>query len=300
RSGGATLMLSFVTNFRGDLPQTGMLAAELMRAGEDSADPQLTSWGYQIRGYAELALGPLDEAVAHLREGTALAARIPAWDNFLYQVSLLAKCLVLQGKFDAAVTLLGKTTHVIEVEKFHLPFDVVEVMTAFATCSLAVAEHQAASPHSEAMREARRACETAVTCARVIPGWLPEALRLRGNLDWLCGKPHAALRWWRESLVVAEKSAFPIERARTLLEMGHRTGDVAQVAQASEIFRQTGARVFLAHALHCQAQLHERSSPDALSAMPYYARAITALEEVNANHALERARSQHARLQGKS
>ncbi len=163
--------------------------------------------------------------------------------------------------------------------------------------NLALAERLEGSPRRMAMRDARRACRKALRCARKMPGWLPEALRLHGTSDWLSGNQAAAQKRWRESLAVAEKFAFPIERARTLLELGYRTGVIDLVEQASEVFRQSGAKVFLAFAFHCLAQLHSRSSTDTAGAILTYAKAIAALEEVKADYELAIACTQCARLQ---
>jgi class 3 adenylate cyclase/tetratricopeptide (TPR) repeat protein len=261
RWGGATLMRSLVTSFRGDLPQLASTGAELMRAGLDAADPQLTSWGIQVRSYAEIARGPLDIAAAHLREGAALAAKIPAWDNFLYQKSLLGKCLLLQGKFDEAVTALREAQQVMVAEKLSKPFDKVELMAAVATCSLAVAERLEGPPRQQALQQAQRDCRSALHSARRQPGWLPQALRLHGSLDWLCNRPAAAQRCWAESLALAERFAFAIERAQTLLEMGQRAGDAAIIERATEVFRHTGATTYLALALRALDHVQTQGTP---------------------------------------
>jgi class 3 adenylate cyclase/tetratricopeptide (TPR) repeat protein len=251
RWGGAVLMRSFVVHLRGELAQMAAMAADLIRAGQDAADPQLTSWGFQVRGYVGLAVGPLDDAVADLREGVALAATIRAWDNFLYQASLLGKCLVLQGQLDEAQAALHKAQQVMQAERLSKPFDQVELLTAVATCSLAVAERLQGAARSPALRDAQRACRKALRSARSQPAWLAQALRLQGTVDWLCGRPAPAQRHWRESLARAETSAFPIEHAQTLMEMGRRTGDLDAVAQASDVFARTGAKTF--HAVAVQA-----------------------------------------------
>ncbi len=255
RSGGATLMRSLVVNFRGDLAQTSAMAQDLIRAGQDAADPQLESWGFQIRGYFEIASGPLDLAVAHLRKGADMAAAIPAWDNFLYQKSLLCKCLVLQGKLDEALSTLEPALVVIKEQQFGRPFDKIEVLTAAATFRLAVAEQAKGDAYAAALRDAQRACQDALICARRMPLWLPQALRLQGTAQWLAGDRSGAQGHWRESESLAQQYAFPIERARTWLERGDRLGDVSLIERSGAVFREAGAQVFLAMALHARAQL---------------------------------------------
>jgi tetratricopeptide (TPR) repeat protein len=296
RAGGATLMRSLVVTFRGDLAQTLAMAQDLMQSGQDAGDPQLASWGFQVRGYAQIASGPLDIAVANLRQGVAMAAKIPAWDNFLYQKSLLSKCLVLQGKFDEALAELGEAVKMIKAEQFDKPFDKVEVLTGLATCSLAIAQRADDASRAEALQHARRASRDALQCARQMPLWLPQALRLQGTSEWIAGNLSAARKYWNESTQLAENYGFVIERARTWLEMGDRLGDVTLVQRASEVFLRLGAHVFLATALHSQARLCGLSAADAASARSRYAHAIDALEEVKAEKDLMLAREAYARL----
>lgn len=302
RWGGAMLMRSLVLYFRGDLTQTAALASELLRAGQDSADPQLTSWGYQVQGYPAMACGPLATTINHLRTGVALAARIPAWDNYLYQKALLSKCLVLQGKIDEGRAELGDALDIIQVHHLTRPFDKIEVLTALANCAIAIADRALvkgdANETSQALREARTCCESALRDARRMRGWLPEALRMRGTADWLSGNKTGALNYWRQSVAEAEQSRFPIEGARAFLEMGMRSQDPALIEQACAVFRAKGARVFLAIALHCQARLLAQSSAGAQSAIDGFSRAIEALELVDADFDLQQARIVHARLVG--
>jgi tetratricopeptide (TPR) repeat protein len=294
--GAPTTFLSYVAYFRGNLPRLATLCEELVRAGQDTADPQLASWGFICLGYPGLARGPLDESAVHLRKAQALAVKIPAWQTLVFTIGLLSKCHVLQGRLDDALAILGQALRIIKMEKLRLPLDQVQVLTGLATVNLALADRLEGSAQREAIRDARRACHEALRCAHQLPGWLPEALRLHGTSDYLSGNQAAAQKCWRESITVAEKSAFPIERARTLLEIGHRTSSVDLVEQALEVFRQTGAKVFLAFALHSLAQLHSRSSRDAAAAILIYTKAISALEEVNADYDLGVACRQRAHL----
>ena len=294
---GALNILSFVIYFRGNLPLAITVNLELIRAGQDAAEPQVETWGHQNLGYPMMARGPLDEAIEGLALGCRQAAAIPAWQNVVYDMALLGKCHVLQGRLDAASKLLGEALHIVEIERLFLPFDQMELLTTAAMLHLALADRPGGASRDAELREARRACRTGLRFARQMPGWLPEALRLHGTLEWLSGDPAGAEALWRESIEVADNSGFPIERARTLLEMGHRKGARDLVDQAAEVFRQTGAKVFLAFALHSIAQSQDGSPTDTASAIAGYLKAIAALEEVKADDELALACRQCARLQ---
>jgi tetratricopeptide (TPR) repeat protein len=282
RWGGAMLMHSFVTSARGELEETLAAAAELERAGQDAADPQLTSWGFQVRAYAQIETGPLDEAIANMRHGVALAGKIHAWDNFLYQSSLLAKALVHQGRVGEAAEVVEEAFGVMEEAQLSRPFDRVEMLTAAAAVKLANVEASETAGHRDALREARTACRQALRAARVQTYWLPQTLRLCGVAEWLDGKSAAARKYWEESIAVAEGARFPLDHARTLMAMGSRTGDVDSLKRALALFEDNGARVGRAFALHALARARQQGSVRSDSLVVDYESAVRALEAVNA------------------
>jgi|GEM_PF-190172 len=296
RWGGAILMLSFITSSRGDLAGTLKLAAELERAGQDAADPQLTSWGFQIRAYAEIETTPLNEAIANMRQGVALAAKIHAWDNFLYLSSLLGKGLIRQGKIEDAVAILAEASQVMKREKLFRPFDQVELLTGCALASLLTAEESTGPERNLALEEARRACDKALKFAHVRTRWLPEAQRMSGTVYWLSGNERDAQDRWRESIASAEASEFPIEKARTLLEIGRRLREIEPIEQAIIIFRETGANVCYAAAMYSLAGAKAHIAPNPGTIIPEYEEAILALESMNASYDLAQARDQLATL----
>jgi class 3 adenylate cyclase/tetratricopeptide (TPR) repeat protein len=260
RWGGAILMLSFITSSRGMLEETMTLAEDLASAGQDAADPQLTSWGLQVRAYAELETGPLDEAIASMRRGVALARKIHAWDNFLYPSSLLSKALVYQGRIEEAAAVADEALGVMKATQLDRPFDQVELSTGLATVKLALADQLKGGARDKAVREALKACRKALSCAQVQVFWLAQAQRLYGTACWLAGKQKAARKHWKSSLAAAEEARFPMEGARTLMEIGGRTGDVEALEQAATVFEEYGAKVFHASALHQLARVRQQNS----------------------------------------
>jgi class 3 adenylate cyclase len=248
RWGSAALMLCWLLVPRGQLARTHALSSEVVRAGDHTADPQVTSWGLQNLGTTLTAQGNLEEAEAALRRGCEIAERVGAWDNLLHQKSLLAKCLLLQGRMADAEAMIDDSFRIKKLRKQKLPFDCIELFAASAVVRVAKAERADASARPAAMLTARAACKTAIECARLMPLWLPEALRTQGNLSWLEGKAIDARKHWHESLIVAERSAFPIERGLTLMDQGLRLGDAALLTDAAQLFREAGALKYLAMA----------------------------------------------------
>jgi hypothetical protein len=130
---------------------------------------------------------------------------------------------------------------------------------------------------------AERACAEAL---RGNPAWLPEARRLHGTLAWLAGDVAVARARWQRSRETAEALGVPVERARTLREMGDRLGDLAPLDEAIGVFEPAGARVDLAFALHARARLAAAAGEDAGATCARYDRAIALLADVKAEHAL--------------
>ena len=246
RWSSTALMLCWVMVPRGELAHARALSGEIVRAGEDTADPQVESWGLQILGSTLTTQGAWVEAEATLRRGAKIGLRIGAWDNLLHQKALLAKCLVLLDRLDEALALIDECDRIMRERNLKLLFDRIEPETAAAVVLVALAQRADAASRPAALRKARAACKAALACARQLPLWLPGALRIQGNLSWLEGESLAARKHWRESLTQAERSAFPIDRGLTLLDKGTRIGDSALVAQAAQLFRQVGASGYLA------------------------------------------------------
>jgi hypothetical protein len=147
-----------------------------------------------------------------------------------------------------AEAMIDDSFRIKKLRKQKLPFDCIELFAASAVVRVAKAERADASARPAAMLTARAACKTAIECARLMPLWLPEALRTQGNLSWLEGKAIDARKHWHESLIVAERSAFPIERGLTLMDQGLRLGDAALLTDAAQLFREAGALKYLAMA----------------------------------------------------
>jgi hypothetical protein len=80
------------------------------------------------------------------------------------------------------------------------------------------------------------------------------------------------------------------------LEMGQRTGSIDFIEQASKVFRQVGATVFLSFALHSLAQLRSQSCADTAAVILDYTKAIVALDEVKADYQLGIACTRRAHL----
>ena len=292
----ATFLCEWVFCPLGDFASARTLASELVQLSQDTGDPQLANWGYNCLGCVALACEPLDETSAKLHKARDFALAVPAYRMLAVAQGLLGKCHVRQGRLADSLAILGEGIRVIEARKLRA-LESADVLSGLAEALLAVVERAEGSARRKALRNARQACRRALRCARVFLTYMPEAQRLHGTLAWLSGHRRSARERWRQSIVVAEKCAFVIERARTLLEMGRRLSDVNLLEKAANTFSQAGAKVYLASAMYALAQLEARSGAGATRALQRYEQAIAALEEVKAEYELALARVECARLQ---
>jgi hypothetical protein len=75
---------------------------------------------------------------------------------------------------------------------------------------------------------------------------MPEAMMLRGRLEWLRGRRSLAEKWWQRSRALAEETGVPYELARTFFEIGLRTRNREQLESAEKLFLEMEAQWDLA------------------------------------------------------
>jgi tetratricopeptide (TPR) repeat protein len=184
----------------------------------------------------------------------------------------------------------------IEAKRMSGDLMVADAVTGFAELWLVEAAGLTGTSRRTALRRGDRACAAALRLSRKAAGCRPEAIRLHGTLAWMCGSRRRAITRWQRSIAAAETLGMPVERARTLLEMGDRLGDVALVDEARAAFQSTGAKVDLAFALHVLARMAAVSDSNAVTALALYDQAIAGLSEVKAESRLGLAYQERARL----
>lgn len=284
---------------RADFASMGQLASDMLRVGRDAGDPHVVAWARNGLGLRALTVGPLDEAASHLSDVWELTSQISAFRVQAFVGAALGKCRVRQGRLAEAATILEQSVELIETKNLRGEWS-SDPLNAFAELWLAKAERTSGSPRDDALRTARRACAKALTCTRAAPTWRTETERLHGTLAWLSGDRGSADAWWRKSLTTAERVGMPIERARTLLERGQRSGDIALVDEATLAFEATGAGVDLACSLHARARLAADAGGDITATLQRYDQAIAALDAMKVEYELGVALRQRARLLGTS
>jgi tetratricopeptide (TPR) repeat protein len=280
---------------RADFASATKLASEMVRVGENAGDPHVVSFGTEMLGLVDVAIGPLDVAAAHLMKFRELSKQTSDYRRWISALSFLAKTRLRQGRVSEAAGLMQQAM------RLHAARNLRGKWTGEPFCTLAQLHLTEASsllgtPRRTALRAAERACNQAL---RTNPAWQAEAQRLHGTLAWLSGDPASARRRWQTGLETAERLNMPVERSRILLEMGARLGDAALVEEARQVFEQTEAKVDLAFSLHALARMAAAAVADTDAALQHYDRAITALDAVKAECTLGLAYRERGQLLAK-
>ena len=292
---GATSSLVWVLARRSQYAPAASLTADLIRVGREANDPHLESFGLVCAASMGVVVGPLDEAVQQIEQARSISRRLSATRMHANAGSVLAKCLLRQGRIAQASDVLHESMAVLEARGISDLF-FIESVSAFTELWLIQAECQSGVERKRALRAARSACAKALRCAnKAAVAWRPETTRLHGTLAWLGGERSLAIRRWRKSIEIADQLKLPIDRARGLLEIGERTNDEPLVEQARGVFEAIGAQVDLALSLHVLARRAATAGAVEV-ALQRYAAAIAALEAAQADEAFRVATRERSRL----
>jgi class 3 adenylate cyclase/tetratricopeptide (TPR) repeat protein len=293
--GGSTGYLYWTHFWRAEFAAMTKLTDEIIKLGDNASDPYVSLAGHNGVGVLKCAIGPLDEAAASLQRTRDLATRITSFRAQAGSGGLLGKCRLRQGRLQESEAAFGQSLQLIEAKNLRGMW-LSNTFDGLTELWLIKAERAQGMQRRRALKQARKYSRRAYACKRGAVVWLPETQRLLGRLAWVSGSPKTARRHWQMSMATAEKVGNTLERARTLLEQGQRTGDAALIEQARMIFEKTGARVDLAFSMHALARIAARSSRDPAAALSPYDEAITLLESVKAEYAFGLACQERAQL----
>jgi tetratricopeptide (TPR) repeat protein len=179
----------------------------------------------------------------------------------------LGRCLLRQGKLLEAEAMIEEAVELIESRKMRGHWS-CSSLNAYAELRILQAERAPVATRRKAIRLAERACRKALSYSRGAPTWLPETKRQMGILACIRGDIKAMHEHWNSSLAIASDLALPVQRARTLLEMGVRLREGRFVEEAIEVFARKGAQVDLDFALDARATLGSGASGSRAVARP--------------------------------
>jgi tetratricopeptide (TPR) repeat protein len=293
---GAAAMRIWALLHRAEFAQALALAEDVVRVGEGAGDPHAMSYGLNSLGVLGITIGPLDEAERNLERDRDVTLRVSSHRMHASACGLLGKCYLRQGRLRSASRILHETMRLIEAKRMYDIFT-TDAVTGFTELWLVEAAGLTGTSRRTALRRAERACAAALRLSRKSAvAWRPEAIRLHGTLAWMCGSRRQAITRWQRSIAAAETMGMPVERARTLLEMGNRRGDFALVEEARGVFYSTGAKVDLAFARHDLSRMAAVSDFNAVTVLALYEQAIAGLSEVKAEGRIGLACQERAQL----
>lgn len=245
RWGAATTMVAWVSCLRGDISHSLEKSEEVLRVGQDAADPEVWGWGLAQLGETLWLGGAMDEAVPHLQKAIVLFKSIPDDRWWVIASSRLGQCYLRQGKLQDALTVLEDGYRLINQRGFGA-FLGTAPRIGLAEAYLVAAEQAEERERVGYLRMARQICREALKQSKIDIEALPRACRIQGTHEWLSGKRTTAHHWWRRSCTVAERLGARYDLGVTYLEMGQRTGEGSYLERAETIFTEIGARFDLA------------------------------------------------------
>ena len=187
-----------------------------------------------VLGSLQYRLGVLDEATLHLQKAVHLYETVTDYIGQVEANGELGLCYLRQGHLEQALSVL-ETAHQLMQDKNLIGHQSIPCLIGLTAAYLAAAEADQ-SQQGAWLKKAARTCRAALRQSRYCRPWLPHALRLQGQYEWLKGKPQPAQRHWQESLEVAAEMGARYEVGMTHLEMGRYLRARVHLEQARDIF----------------------------------------------------------------
>jgi tetratricopeptide (TPR) repeat protein len=247
RWGALTDFMGGLYCFRGQFELVLDQAREMIRVGQEGADALVSGWGLHLLGILRCRIGPLDEAVVHLRQTIELLRSVPAYPNMADAMGYLGQCYLRQEKLTEAHVVLGEATQLI-TEHGLRGHEATSTRNGVAEAYLLTAERAEGATRADALKKSRHACRAALKEGKIFRGALPHATRLQGRYEWLTGEQAAAQQWWSRSLAIAEELGARYELGMTYMEIGQRMGLRKDLQRAQATFTEIGDGIDLAEA----------------------------------------------------
>ena len=243
---GYTLMFTSLAYLnQGDFSRALTPAQELIHFGEDGNDLNTYVVGLLALGNIQERKGEFEESVATLKKGIELSEEISNHECRVWDGYILGRCYLRLGDLERSLDILTGTNNWMAKHHFK-GLNPIVVSLGFLQVYLAAAEQAVERKREEWLRKAKQVCKKLLRSAKVKRLFLPEAIRLQGNYQWLRRKPSFAKKCWERSLGLAEEMDMRYELGMTHLEMGRRLKDRGHLEQAEKIFADIGAEFDLA------------------------------------------------------
>lgn len=240
--GAAATTEAWLRRLRGEFAVGRSLDEEIIRVGDETADPVLRGWGLTELGNTLLQAGRIADAIPLLAEARDLFRAVPDERWVAYAGGGLGLCYLRQGRLGDALDVLEGVHALIEAHGFKGFLGAVP-RGALAEAYITMAEQAAGPERRRWLVKADRMVRTFLRQSRIDIEAVPAAYRLKGTVEWLRGRMGPARRWWTRGLASAEQLGARYEAGLTLLEIGGRTGDPMPLRRAEQVFAEIGAEM---------------------------------------------------------
>lgn len=199
---------------RGDFAGAITLGREVLAAGDDGGDDQITVWGLRTLGSTLCHTGDLPAAEDHLHRAIEKAWIVPDYQSVVCATGYLGECLLKKGSIDEAIVILEEAAGLIRDRRIRT-FYATAARNALADAYLSAAER---GNRESWLGRAKSALHVAAAQSRIDREAVPALERNRARYEWLRGDRAAAHRRWDRSLSVAAIMGASYEIALTKTE----------------------------------------------------------------------------------
>ncbi len=237
--GAATWGTTWLAQRTGQTERCRRQAEELIRVGEDIADPQRVGEGLYFLGRWTWQSGDLEQGIALLERASVIFREVPDLPNLAGTIGEIGICHLRLGRWAEAVEVLESSARLMREQ--NIRGFLAHVYNALADAYLSRATASTGAERDRAMRLAAKAVASAMKRSKVEREGFVGAYRAKGTHAWFAGRRDEALRAWRESIARAEGLGSLYDLATTLLELGRRARDGVALERAAAIFGELGA-----------------------------------------------------------
>jgi class 3 adenylate cyclase/tetratricopeptide (TPR) repeat protein len=244
--GLSTLYASVALLATGRLQEALEAGWEMCGLGEETADAQMTSWGYLVQGLVHRHRASFAEAAETLQEAMDFARAVPDDAAVLWAAIELGRSLAGDGQLARALEVTEENLRIAEERQVRLTGGGLSAVSlpGIAAIYLEAAEKGEGTGREQWLEQGGRAARRALKNTGALYGTRPQALLEAGRYEWQRGRPAKAQKLWREGLAQAEALGTVYDAGTILLEMGRRLGDGEYLKQAADIFGALGVHYY--------------------------------------------------------
>jgi len=230
---------------------------ELMKVATEAGDSHMLGWATLNMGFARIFEGDPRGAVEQLSRSRQLLEAVPDYAVLSLALSQLAFAFVQLGRPQEAFPLLARSRELRRRYWVRAQLASPSILSG-AECYLLALENKGLDDRERAslLHHARKACDEATRHGRRVRDHSgPDAMRLRGMLEWQRGNVRAARRTWAGGCDLAERMGARYVLAQTRYEIGRRFKSRDDLESAERLFMAAGALAGLAKARRALAEL---------------------------------------------